>query len=164
MDRTLRFIDSAASVVLASTVIAIAVWILCGPPSFGASPAGVTVNDSPDIQIAMRWVQPIVGQAIVEDILLTQRYGRRFTSATLATNLRSRGAHRADLSARLASQWVMGRVIVALTRQELRDDTPAEVQFQEKVNRRIIALARAVGANLDHDATPGSQVVLGRSV
>lgn len=164
MDRTLKFIDSAVSVVFASTVIAIAVWILYGPPSFGASPVGVTVNDSPDIQIAMRWVQPIVGQAIVEDTLLAQRYGRRFTGATLATNLRSRGVPRADLSTRLASQWVMGRVIVALTRQELRDDTPAEVQFQERVNRRIIAVARAVGANLDHDATPGSQIVLDRSV
>jgi hypothetical protein len=122
------------------------------------------VNDSSDIPISMRWVQPIVGQAIVEDTLLAQRYGRRFTSATLSTNLRSWGAHRADLSARLSSQWVMGRVIVALTRQELRDDTPAEVQFQEKVNRRIIAVARAVGANLDHNATPGPRVVLGKSV
>jgi hypothetical protein len=165
MDRMLKFIDSAVSSALALTVIAIAVWILWGPPSVGASPAGPAASDASDCQIAMRWVQPILGQAIVEDALLRQRYQGRSIGAAASANRTSPDMYRTDPGKTLprTSQWVMGRVIVALTRQELRDGTPAEGQVQEKINQRIIVVARAVGAKLDRSVSAGSQAVLDRS-
>ncbi|HXF94346.1 MAG TPA: hypothetical protein VNK46_16465 [Nitrospiraceae bacterium] len=166
MDRRLRFIASAVWVVFTSAVIVIAGESLWEPPSVGASLAVRGASDSSDFQIALRWVQPIVGQAIVEDALLRQRHPGLFTGAAGSANRISPDVHRTDSSKTLprTSQWVMGRVIVSLTRQELRDNTPAEGPFQEKVNQRIIIVARAVGAKLDRSVNVDSWAVLDRSV
>lgn len=151
MGRLFKFIDATVLVVLASVVIAIVGWILWEPPSLGASQAGREARDSSDVQIALRWVQPILGQALVEDALLRQRHPERFTGAAGSANRRSPpGASWTDPNKTLppTSQWVMGRVIVSLTRQEFRHNTPADGPFYEKVNQWIIVVARAVGAKL----------------
>ncbi len=91
---------------------------------------------------------------------------RLFTSATGSVNRISPGVYRTDPSKMLpqTSQWAMGRLIVSLTRQAFRDNTPAEGPFQEKVNQRIIIVARAVGAKLDRSLNVDSRAVLDRSV
>jgi hypothetical protein len=66
----------------------------------------------------MRWIQPIVGQAIVEDTLTTHRNGR-------------------DLDHAARGQWIMGRVIVELTRHRL----PAD-RLTDEENQRIILIAQ----------------------
>src|SRR5215467_2210817 len=47
-------------------------FFLFTPVAFGET-SDMVVNTSPDFQLSMRWIQPIVGQAIVEDTLIKQQ-------------------------------------------------------------------------------------------
>jgi hypothetical protein len=53
--------------------ILVCLFFLFTPVAFGATEANVMIDRSPDLQTSMRWIQPILGQAIVEDALIRQR-------------------------------------------------------------------------------------------
>ena len=53
--------------------ILVCLFFLFTPVTFGAVEPVTRTDGSPDLQIAMRWIQPILGQAIVEDALIRYR-------------------------------------------------------------------------------------------
>ena len=104
--------------------ILVCLFFLFTPVTFGAVD-GSRSDASPDLQIAMRWIQPILGQAIVEDALIRYR-SNGIDSLPVVGGLAK--------PASVSVQWVMGRVIVELNRSRvvggLADD------------RRITVIAR----------------------
>jgi hypothetical protein len=90
--------------------ILVCLFFLFTPVSFGAVELNTRTDGSPDLQIAMRWIQPILGQAIVEDALLRHRSNDADVVSTIF------GAQK---PASASAQWVMGRIIVELNRSRL---------------------------------------------
>jgi hypothetical protein len=131
--------------------IFLCLFVLFAPVTFGATSPDAVVNRSPDLQISMRWIQPIVGQAIVEDALIKQQYSSENNKA-LKTRNRIQGHHpdgadgiRVDHSALV--QWVMGRLIVELTSHRMNSGLPD--QLRDETNQRILAIAQQAGRQLD---------------
>jgi hypothetical protein len=110
--------------------ILVCLFFLFTPATFGAVEADTRTERTPDLQIAMRWIQPIVGQAIVEDALIRYR-SNVVGMAPLAD---------ATKPASVSVQWIMGRIIVELNRSRvvggLADD------------QRITTIARYAGEAL----------------
>ena len=78
----------------------------------------------------MRWIQPILGQAIVEDAVIRQRSIDAGSAAPLLE-----GVSKLDPS---SVQWVLGRVIVELNRSRLISGLPG----RSNDDHRIGAIAR----------------------
>ena len=148
MDRTLKTTDLFTLVGMMMTLVGIFVclFFLFTPVAFGAAPLNVVVNSSPDFQLSMRWIQPIVGQAIVEDALIKQKY-RGDVSKTSETRhlLQPLSTTRADSmkdDQMALVQWVIGRLIVELTSHRMESGLPASDQPGDQTNQRIMTLAQ----------------------
>ena len=89
--------------------ILVCLFFLFTPATFGAVDPDTLTDGSPDLQIAMRWIQPILGQAIVEDALI------RYRSNEVRIPLTVDGFAKPSVSV----QWVIGRIIVELNRSRV---------------------------------------------
>ena len=108
--------------------ILVCLFFLFTPATFGAVETDTRIDGSPDLQIAMRWIQPILGQAIVEDTLI------RYRSNVV------RIAPVVDGPATVSVQWVMGRIIVDLNRSRVVGGVADD--------QRITTIARHAGEAL----------------
>lgn len=167
MDRTFKFIDPVTSVALIATVVGIVLclFLLFTPTTFGKDLPEVAVSRSVDSQVSMRWIQPILGQAIVEDTLIKRQHGNHIGDlvttpkrTTLAGQLTREKVLRTAISAQIESleadhatrvQWILGRLIVTFTSQGVRTGMVTADKSADEPNRRIIALAREAGIKLD---------------
>ena len=97
MNRTSHTTDLFTLIGMMATIagIMLCLFFLFTPVTFGAMETNDVMERSPDLQISMRWIQPILGQAIVEDALIR---------------------HSPDSG---SIQWVVGRVIVELNRSRI---------------------------------------------
>ena len=113
MDRTNPTTDLFTLIGMMATIagIFLCLFFLFTPATFGAIETNAVIDRSSDHNLTMRWIQPILGQAIVEDALIRQRT----IDAGSATPLLE-GVSKLDPS---SVQWVLGRVIVELNRSRL---------------------------------------------
>ena len=88
--------------------IVMCLFLLFTPATFGAMDAPAMTDRSSDLYLSMRWIQPILGQGIVEDAVIRQRS----TDAAMTIEGLSRPAQG-------SIQWVLGRVIVELNRSRM---------------------------------------------
>ncbi|HEX6532191.1 MAG TPA: hypothetical protein VF019_06160 [Nitrospira sp.] len=120
--------------------IFICLFFLFTPATFGAVETGAMIDRSPDLQLSMRWIQPILGQAIVEDAVIRQR---SIDAGATASSKPASGS----------LQWVLGRIVVELNRSRmvvgLSEDERivaivrhAAQQFQEGVAAEVQTTAR----------------------
>jgi hypothetical protein len=132
--------------------IFLCLFFLFTPVTFGATSFDAVVNRSPDLQLSMRWIQPIVGQAIVEDALIKQQYKSENDKALKASNRTQRhgSTHDDGVSVDHALiQWVMGRLIVELTSHRMESGLPAPIQLRDETNQWILTIAQLAGRQLD---------------
>lgn len=147
MDRTFKSSNLFTVVGMMMTLLGIfmCLFFLFAPVTFGETLSDMVVNTSPDFQLSMRWIQPIVGQAIVEDTLIKQQYGNEVGKVTSAPNwVQSEAPERADaLKSDHAAlvQWVIGRLIVELTSHRI-ESGPAFDRLGDKTNERIMTIAQ----------------------
>jgi hypothetical protein len=167
MDRTFKSINLTTSLALLATVVGIVLcfFFLLAPATFGKNPPEPAVNTSVDMQLSLRWIQPILGQAIVEDTLIKQQYRHPIGDLVTTAEPRTLTKHRAQekiLETALAAdvdslevdhstrvQWVLGRLIVTFTSPRTRTGTVTGDDSARETNQRIIALAQETGAKLD---------------
>jgi hypothetical protein len=109
--------------------ILVCLFFLFTPATFGAMETDTRTDGSPDLRIAMRWIQPILGQAIVEDALI------RYRSNVIAPVVDG-----SRTSASVSVQWVMGRIIVDLNRSRVVGGVADDL--------RITTIARHAGEAL----------------
>ncbi|MDF0642596.1 MAG: hypothetical protein P0111_01090 [Nitrospira sp.] len=143
--------------------------------SVGAAVPGIVVKRSAELQTSLRWIQPLLGQAIVEDAVIRQppsRYGKAVDDVhhlSVVSN-RTAGANSAlwtsaDHSAietdhASRAQWIMGRLIVELTRHRMM----VQPGRTDEGNQRIIAIARLVQEELNGAFRTGWHPGPGRAV
>lgn len=112
MDRLNPTTDLFTLIGMMATVagILICLFFLFTPVSFGAVGTSAMIDRASDLQLSMRWIQPILGQGIVEDAVIRQH--AIDTGATVPLDRVSRPTSG-------SIQWVLGRVIVELNRSRM---------------------------------------------
>jgi hypothetical protein len=132
MNRTSPTTDLFTLVGMMATIagILLCLFFLFTPVTFGAMETNAMIERSSDDNLTMRWIQPILGRAIVEDALIRQHS----LDAGSATQLLE-GVSKLDPS---SVQWVLGRVIVELNRSRLISGLPG----RPNDDQRIGAIAR----------------------
>lgn len=140
----------------------------------------ISVDQSSALTAGMTWLQPALGQAIVERTLL-QHQSDRMTASALSEWNQAMGDHRslqasssnpfrfimqravtipADHAARV--QAVMGRSIVNFTRRGVRSGVLSADLYLSDFNRDMIGMAERMGQRLDRDFAATWQASLGR--
>lgn len=145
MDRAFKSSDLFTVVGMMMTLVGIfmCLFFLFTPVTFGETLSDMVVNTSPDFQLSMRWIQPIVGQAIVEDTLIKQQV----KGEDLASKGRSRiqpatidSADAVKIDRAALVQWVIGRLIVELTIHRMESGMPG--QLGNELDQRIMTIAQ----------------------
>ena len=145
MERTSKSSDLFTVVGMMMTLVGILVclFFLFTPVTFGETLPDVVVNTSPDFQLSMRWIQPIVGQAIVEDTLIKQQVKGEDQASKSRSRMQLPAIERADsvrIDRAALVQWVIGRLIVELTIHRMESGMPG--QLGNELNQRIITIAQ----------------------
>ncbi|TAJ23047.1 MAG: hypothetical protein EPO64_12095 [Nitrospirae bacterium] len=127
----------------------------------------------------MKWVQPALGQAIVDDYLLeravsskTAQAAAEFGRAALASlqlenapfgYLERIGTHAASVEADHAAriQFVLGRRIVGFTARGVRMGVLSPTQLTAPYNRRMIRMAELGANRMEDDFLSNRQTLLG---
>ena len=133
MKQTTHTTDVLTLIGMMATIAGILLCLifLFTPVTFGSMGANTLIGHSPDLQLSMRWIQPVLGRAIVEDALIRQRSNVVVTA--MAFN---------DGRARLepgSVQWVVGRVIVELNRLRMGGGLS---RSRNQDDLRIVSIAR----------------------
>lgn len=144
------------------------------------TPESLAVDQSSTMTAGMTWLQPALGQAIVERTLLQHQHDRMTASALSEWN-QAVGAHRSlqavssdpfgfimqraitipvDHAARV--QAVMGRSIVNFTQRGVRSGILSADFYLSDYNRNMISVAERMGQRLDRDFAATWQASLGR--
>lgn len=117
--------------------------LLFTPVTFAAMGTNGMIDRSPDLQTSMRWIQPILGQAIVEDALIRQRENDHANPALVRED--------ASKPAPGSVQWILGRVIVELSQSRMVSGWPDE--GGRRNDERIIKIARHAAEQLRAEMT-----------
>lgn len=165
MDRTFKSSDLFTVLGMMMTLVGIFICLLFlfTPIVFGETLSDMVVNTSPDFQLSMRWIQPIVGQAIVEDALIKQQYGNEVGEATKTRNwIQSQATEGADamkIDRAALVQWVIGRLIVELTSHRIESG-----RLGDSTNQRIMTIAQQVERQFNETLSVEWQTKLGRKM
>jgi hypothetical protein len=182
MDRIFKFMDPITWVALIATVVGIVLclFFLFAPATFAKNPPEIVMNGPVDLEISMRWIQPLLGQAIVEDTLTKQQFGNHIGDLVttpmrtmLAGHLTQQKVPRTGVAPRIESlegdhatrvQWILGRLIVTFTTQGIRTGMVTADRSADEPNRRIIALAQEAGIKLDDAFNAARQARIGTAI
>jgi hypothetical protein len=123
--------------------ILLCLFLLFTPVTFAAMGANVMIDRSPDLQTSMRWIQPILGQAIVEDALIRQRANDEADPALVLDGT--------SKAAPGSVQWILGRVIVELSQSRMASGWPDG--GGQRNDQRIVRIARHAAEQLHGEMT-----------
>lgn len=180
MKRRLEPIDLMVVVGLCATIVCGYLMFLSANGQLnGAAPQPLATLDTTD---AMSWVQPALGQAIVEDSLLEQRASRDISTAAMQLSQAIIVSQRFDMgsagrvddlltqAARTESehlsrvQYVLGRSIVGFTIRGTRSGALSAHDVSSVFNQRMIQITKAAGTKLDEQFQQTHQTNLGRDI
>jgi len=184
MKRHLEPVDLVVAVGLFATVACVYLFFASTTGALDAGvPPAATIGRAPDIMDSMDWVQPALGQAIVDDYLLSRREAstraatqEQLSRAMLVTlglesspngqfeSIRAWAARvEADQAAR--AQYVMGRFIVNFTQRGVRTGIlGSDTYLLNDYNSRLIKLAETYGARISDEFQAGLQESIGWAV
>lgn len=168
MRRNLEPVDLMVAVGVLATVLGSYFLFMSTSGTLQAAvPETVSIAPAAGIMGAMEWVQPALGQAIVDDYLLGREFARKMTEAATKLNRATIITHRlqtspsayldqiqahvtqveADHAARV--QYVMGRSIVDFTARGVRTGALSPDRLSSEYNRRMISIAETTGKTMD---------------
>ncbi len=183
MRRTLEPVDLMVVIGLCATLLGgYAVFISANGTLEAAGPETVSLNHSTGIMAGMEWVQPALGQAIVEGYLLDRAAAENLSTAVSDLNratmtqhwlstdrfrhINAIRSHAAAVAADEAGriQAVMGRAIVNFTQRGVRSGVLSPAQHESEFNKRMIRRTQAMGARMDEEFQSGWQPYLGQLI
>jgi hypothetical protein len=146
-----------------------------GAPSYEA----LAITPTPNMMDATQWVQPALGQAIVQDYLLERETARKTAEATAEFNRATMAGHRlessplehvdrirthaaaveADHVARV--QLVLGRRIVDFTQRGVRAGVLSPTTVEGPYNHRMIRLAELNATRMEEQFRSVREPMLG---
>ena len=134
MKRTIYKTDLVTLIGMMATIagIFVCLFFLFTPATFGALEMQSPIDRSLDLHLAMRWIQPILGQAIVEDAVIRHR-SHEPAGTGQAVDAPMKPAYG-------SIQWMVGRVIVELNRSRVVGPGSDE--------QRIVTIARHAAEQL----------------
>ncbi len=185
MRRTLEPIDLMVVIGLCATLVGGYVVFISANGTLGAAvpeAESVSLNHSTGIMAGMEWVQPALGQAIVESYLIERDAAENLATAVSEFNratmthhwltsdpfrhivtIRSYAAQvEADEAGRI--QGVMGRAIVNFTWRGVRSGLLSAAQDGAEFNKRMIRQTQAMGARMEEEFQNGWQPYLGQLI
>lgn len=147
-----------------------------------AIPQPVSIEQSTDTQFGMTFLQPVIGRAIVDQVLLERRANQVMAQSTAEWNratfayhefqslpggpfgaiMRQADAIPADHMARV--QGIMGRAIVNFTWRGIRSGVLSAEQSLSDYNASMIRSTEARGQRLHDDFVSTWQATLGRGI
>lgn len=183
MKRTLEPVDLMVVIGLCATLLGAALFfdsitVVPGP----AVTAPVVMNEPTGIMTGMHWLQPVLGQAIVEQSVLEREGAAAIAAAAAELNratLNQYSLQRAPFGhfdaikarAELAPaehagriQEVMGRSVVNFTQRGVRTGILSPPQSTGEYNSRMIELTEAWGVRMDQAFRTNWQENLGRAI
>lgn len=164
-----------AGILMAAGAISLSLCFSVPPVPVGAAVPSMAVQSSADLETALRWIQPLLGRAIVEDAVIRQPFGIRngnkiddidqrpavtYHTAGMTSDRRTSvhlAARELDHASRV--QWIMGRLIVELTGHRL----VAPGRPADEGSRRIIAIVRLVEEEWNDALRTGANAGPGRA-
>jgi hypothetical protein len=183
MKRTLEPVDLMVVIGLCATILGAALFfgsITVVPETVVVEP--VAMNEPTSIMTGMHWLQPVLGQAIVERYVLEREGAAAIAAAATELNRatltqyslqRAPFGHFDSIKARaeLAPaehagriQEVMGRTVVNFTQRGVRTGILSPPQSKGEYNSRMIQLAEAWGERMDKAFRANWQENLGRAI
>jgi hypothetical protein len=147
-----------------------------------AIPQPISIEQPSGIELGMTWLQPALGQAIVDQALFERRANQliaqsasEWNRATLAhqefqslpggpLDAVMRQAATVPVSHMARVQYVMGRAIVNFTARGVRSGVLSADQYLSEYNTNMIRVTEASGQRLDHEFASTWQAALGREI
>lgn len=176
-------VDIIVGVGMCAIVFGAILFFVAATGSFQVAPIeNFPVEQPSGVLVGMTWLQPALGQAIVEQTLLEQRTDRgmagaaaEWNRATMARDnlqsisgepleriMRQAATAPSDHAARV--QTIMGREIVNFTARGIRSEVLSANQYLSDYNDRMIRTTKARGERLDQEFASTWQMVLGREI
>lgn len=183
MQRRYEFMDLIVAVGLCATIVASGLLFMVANGTWQIRIAGPGSTGQPTGNLTgMDWVQPVLGQAIVDHTLLERKHAKAATAAiTLLAGLtleRSRwqnspygyldsittSASWAEAEHAARVQAVMGRSIVNLTQRGVRSGVWSSVERAAYDNSHMIGVTETMGQKMDAAFLASWQPNLGREI
>ena len=183
MKRNLEPVDSMVVVGVFATLLGGALLFMATSGPFQTpTPEAASVNRSPDIMTAMQWVQPALGQGIVDDYLLRSKASEEMAGAAMTLNRSVMSASRlpafpfesreraarwavsmeSDHDARV--QFVLGRLIADYTARGVRTGVLSPTEPAGDYNNRMMQIAEAAERRMQEAFRSHRQEDLGRTI
>jgi hypothetical protein len=176
-------IDVIVGVSMCAIVFGAALFFLAASGTIQtAIPQPISIQQPTDSEFGMIWIQPTLGQAIVEQVIYERQANQvmaqsasEWNGATLAHHefrsipggpfgavMRQATTIPADHMARVQS--VMGRAIVNFTARGIRSEVLSAAQERSDYNTGMIRTTEAMGQRLDHEFASTWQATLGHGI
>ncbi len=183
MQRRYEFFDLIVAVGLLATIVAGGMLFLAADGTLSLSPHRVRESVQPTgVESGMRWLQPVLGQAIVDQVLLERGYETMrpaaFARLGAATDERARRqiqpfgylesikalANSGEAEHRARVQIVMGHAIVQFTRRGVQTDLLPRSGSSGDYNLRMIERVEALGRQMEGQFSIEWQPGLGHAI
>lgn len=176
-------IDIVVGVGLCAIVFGAVLFVVAANGTYQAAmPQAISSEGSADSQFGMIWLQPALGQAIVDQAIFERRAHQALAHSASEWNRATLAHHElqslpggplgavkrqaatipADHMARV--QGVMGRAIVSFTRRGVRSGLLSAAQYRSDFNTRMIRATEARGRRLHDEFASTWQETLGRGI
>jgi hypothetical protein len=182
MRRCFEPVDLMVLVGVCATVLAAHLFFAASNGTLQSTVSHGDGVSSTSIVDAMEWIQPALGQAIMQDAVLAQEASGKIVDAAMQLNraivagelaeasssvwldrLRSRAA-RAEAEHAATVQFVQGRKIVEFTKRGLRTGALTADGLTAAYNRRMIDLTQATGQRMEAQFRGTQQTNLGGEI
>ncbi|HEU4501146.1 MAG TPA: hypothetical protein VFR82_05795 [Nitrospira sp.] len=182
MQRRFEFLDVIVVVGLCATIVASGVLLMAANGMQIGSVGTGTIGQPTDNLTGMDLLQPVLGQAIVDHVLLERRHAKDAAAAitqlgglTFERNQWQHfpysyldpvttGASWAESEHTARVQTVMGRSIVNFTRRGVRSGLWSSVERAAHDNPKMIGVTKAMGQNMDRLFLANWQPNIGRGI
>lgn len=176
-------IDVIVGVGMCAIIFGALVFFVAANGTFQAAiPQPLSTEHPIGLELGMTWLQPALGQAIVDRALFERRTNQlmaqsasEWNRATLAHQefqslpggslgaiMRQTATVPADHMARV--QYVMGRAIVNFTARGIRNEVLSADPYRSDYNTKMIHVTEASGQRLAHEFASTWQATLGRRI